>query len=640
MIFFIFFIISAQLAGMEKKFPGEEVTIYADEYIYSPEEGIYFFGGGVLIRGKDFEIGAESALYDEVERKIMGYGDVRMRSGGEWIKGEELEFEVDSGRGRIVRGEGGVKGGVYLFQAEELLRKGEMHYELSCGGFTPCRCRDGIPSWSIEGEKMELREDWFIIKKGKFSVKGTPLFHFPYFAVPVVRERKTGFLIPRFAYSDAEGFQVFQPFFWAMDEDKDLTLEAQTFSARGIGAKGVFRYAIPHDGFLNVKASYFNETMQDKRNRYFFEGNGVVNFRSISWYFDGKLPGDRKYLRDFGVYIQEVFLPEIESRMRLSYGGLNHGETLWMKYIENLRNPERDAEVFPGLRASLYSFTIGESFHIKGDVLFRNYIFEGEGGFNRELAFLPEFSVSPGIADFIEFYAWTRPSFKISDDREHTFSSGIYSALAMEKVEGKFRHIFKPFIGVVHTFPASMTLSYFEPVRSGITLMGGIKNYFRIRGLRTAAHLWMERNEDDSALRYQAALSPLPYINLNLEGRHSEKEDHISGGVSLNDGRGDRLSAGYFGYRGAYEVPLKMKSVNISSVLRFHPLLLFSATFTLNPAPEKNRPVLSSSVYSISYESPCRCWGMKFTYVDLEGRKHDRFLFSFYLTGIGEFRSL
>lgn len=649
MRFLILLLITIEPVGEKRiQFRGK-VTIYADEYIYSSEEKIYFFRGDVTLKGENFEINAPLAIYDESEKKVFATGGFYLKTREEWIEGDEVEYDVQTENWRIISGKAEIKKGVYSLQAEEIKRKKEMNYEISCGSFTPCRCPDRIPSWSVEGKKMELKNDWFIIKEGSFSVKNVPLFYFPYLAVPVVRERKTGFLLPKMGYSERDGFQFYQPFFITMGEDKDLTIEGDILTNRGIGGKGVFRYAIPYEGYMEIKGSYFFEAEYEQffldvfhknKQRFFLEGSSLLNWRKFSLSFDGKLPGDRKFMMDYGNYIQERYLPEIESRAYLSYRGDYTGSVIWGRYIENLSNPERDAEVMPGIRTTIYDFTIKKYLHLRWDAVFRNYIFESEGRFKREFGFFPEISLTPSIAEFLELEVSSTPFFRVSDEKNFGVNNGAYFAIAIEKRGRIFFHTLKPFLEISHTFPESLTIPYFTPYSRGGFIKSGIKNYIRILNMPTNAHIWIEKGEfSEAKMRYQILFYPVSFLSIKSDGQHSRGEDYIFSGFYVRDERGDSISAGYFGYR-RKDVAQRIKSMSISPTIILHRLLSFNAKFVLNLQPDRkiHESTLVSSTYNLSYDNPCRCWGVRFTYYT-DYKKYSRFLFSFYLTGIGEIKS-
>jgi len=642
MKFWLLLLIAIQPAVEKKVRSRVKVTVYADEYIYSSQEKIYLFRGDVTLKGENFEIKAPVAIYDELEKRIFATGGFSIITREEWIEGDEVEYDVETGNWRIVNGKAVLKRGFYSLEAEEIKRKEEMNYEISCGSFTPCRCPDRIPSWSVEGNKMELKNDWFIIKKGNFSVKNVPLFHFPYFAAPVVKERKTGFLLPKMGYSERDGFQYYQPFFITMGEDKDLTIEWDILTSRGMGGKGTFRYAIPYESYLEIKGSYFFETQtQPGSRRFFIEGNSHLNWKKFSLSFDGRLPGDRKFLMDYGNYIQERALPEIESRAYLSYRGKHTGGVVWGRYIENLSNPERDAEVMPGIRMTVYDFTVKKPFHLKGNAVFRNYLFESEGRFKRDFGFFPETSFTPAIAEFLEFEVYSILFFKVSDREDFGMNTGTYFAIVIEKKGRIFSHTLKPFLEVSHTFPDSVTIPYFTPYYKGFFLKSGIKNYMKISNIPTNAHVWVEKEEfSDPEIRYQVLFQPFSFLTIKSDGRHSKGEDYIFSEFSVKDERGDKISIGYFGYR-RENTAQKIKSMSVSPTILLHPLLSLSANIALNLNPDKKKKesYFISSTFNLSYDNPCRCWGLRFTYYR-DYKRYSRFLFSFYLTGLGEIKSL
>jgi LPS-assembly protein len=100
------------------------------------------------------------------------------------------------------------------------------------------------PAWTINGNDVDVKVGDKITSKNttvKSSGK-TPIFYSPYFSAALGKERQTGFLMPKLGTSSLKGFMVNQPFYWALDDNKDVTLEADYMSKLGIGKRVQYRY--------------------------------------------------------------------------------------------------------------------------------------------------------------------------------------------------------------------------------------------------------------------------------------------------------------------------------------------------------------------------------------------------------------
>lgn len=603
-----------------------EVRIYGGTYIYSLDEKIYMFEDGVELYGKNFFIKGDVAVYDAVSKELYLGSNIRAVFNGEEIKGDYLYLNLQTGKGEIFNVNMNFKEGIYNLKAEVVKREGEKHYTLICSSFTPCRCPQGPPSWRIIGKRMEFDKDRFSIKKGFFLLKDVPVFYIPYLTVPIIRERKTGFLFPEFVYSSRDGYELFFPFFWAIDVDKDLAVEVRTFTARGVGGKGVFRYALPGRKYLHLEGEFFWEGMLEGEWRYLFNGWGRFPFTFANVSFEGAYPSDRRYFKDYARYVEKAYSSHIDSRFFVSSQKVHWYTALWGRYVENLKQEGGSLQVFPALAFSLYPSIKYRWMRLEMYGGFRNYIEEGSGVSVKELMFSPSFYFYPPFT-FLEshFYSGVELLMKDSSFRWSP-QGGVYLSLPFD------------FFGTLSIKPyldaelgkEGHRMVYFGERSSNIVFSTGVKIYFIKDGKRLLRMKgWFEHSDIDSA-NYELLFSAVKWGSIKVEGGHSNKSDYLLSAVSLNDARGDRFSVSWFSFR---DDSYRMQSLNLFFSLKLHTQLFISSHFAISISPFS----LVQAIYRVYYKSACDCWGMRFSYIDREGTNNDRFSISVYLTGIGEF---
>ena len=130
---------------------------------------------------------------------------------------------------------------------------------LSKGVFTACKRRGKkCPPWSLKAKKISHDK----VKKTIFYEHATlklydiPIFYFPKFFHPdPTVKRQSGFLNPFFTNSSVVGFGVGTPYFWAIDEDKDLTFTPKTYNGENGLFLGEYRQAF-ESGFLTLDTSF------------------------------------------------------------------------------------------------------------------------------------------------------------------------------------------------------------------------------------------------------------------------------------------------------------------------------------------------------------------------------------------------
>ena len=102
------------------------------------------------------------------------------------------------------------------------------------GIFTYCKNRgeDKCPPWTLQAQKIKhnpatktIYYDNAILKVYDF-----PIFYFPKFSHPdPTVKRKSGFLVPSFHTNSTLGSGLNMPYFWAISNDKDLTLSPKLY---------------------------------------------------------------------------------------------------------------------------------------------------------------------------------------------------------------------------------------------------------------------------------------------------------------------------------------------------------------------------------------------------------------------------
>ena len=142
-------------------------------------------------------------------------------------------YNLETGRGTIERASGLVQPSV-LFEAETLERKQDDLYSLSKARLTACTQPN--PRWSFGLSQADLKKDDYIeMWDAVVRIKSVPVLYLPYLRYPL-KERATGFLMPRIGFAGEKGFSFSQSFYWAMAPNMDATVGVDFYLARGTGA--------------------------------------------------------------------------------------------------------------------------------------------------------------------------------------------------------------------------------------------------------------------------------------------------------------------------------------------------------------------------------------------------------------------
>jgi LPS-assembly protein len=207
-------------------------TIDADQLSYDRERKVYEAVGNVRIVSGKRHIESDWAELDTARRIVELKGNVTLKYGSDWLRGEHVIWNLDEETGWV-------DGGLTYFAANQLYAQGEniektgaTKYELKNGFVTGCDPQG--PDWKIRYENMKVDVDGIAwARSTSFWVGDVPVFYMPIVAVPLSRNRQSGFLLPWGGYSELNGVQGEIPFYWAIRQDMDATFFGRYMSERG-----------------------------------------------------------------------------------------------------------------------------------------------------------------------------------------------------------------------------------------------------------------------------------------------------------------------------------------------------------------------------------------------------------------------
>ena len=213
--------------------------IYTDMFKYLTEKNMFFSQGDVKVVDKrDNEYLFSEIYIDEKKRKIVG-SDVKSFFNDPTFKTNEKNeprFFANSG---FINDEGAT---------------------FNKGIFTTCQNREGkkCPPWSIQAEKIKHSQAKKTVYYDKAILKiyDFPIFYFPKFFHPgPTVKRRSGFLFPTLVDNSSVGFSASVPYFWALAENRDMTLTPKIYTKENLLVLHEYRHAFDNS-YLVVDSSY------------------------------------------------------------------------------------------------------------------------------------------------------------------------------------------------------------------------------------------------------------------------------------------------------------------------------------------------------------------------------------------------
>ena len=131
--------------------------------------------------------------------------------------------------------------------------------KLSKGVFTVCQKKeDKCPPWSIKAKKIvhdHVKKNIYY-EHAVLKIYDVPIFYFPRFFHPdPTVKRQSGFLFPFFTNSTAVGVGTALPYYWAINNDKDLTFTPKYYENENLLFLNEYRQAFSK-GFLTLDTGY------------------------------------------------------------------------------------------------------------------------------------------------------------------------------------------------------------------------------------------------------------------------------------------------------------------------------------------------------------------------------------------------
>ena len=131
--------------------------------------------------------------------------------------------------------------------------------DLTKGVFTVCKKKDDeCPPWSLKAKKIthDKIKKTIYYKKATLKIYDIPVFYFPTFFHPdPTVKRQSGFLTPLISNSKNIGAGVAVPYYWMIDNDKDITFTPKIYNEENLLILNEYRQAFKN-GFLTLDTSY------------------------------------------------------------------------------------------------------------------------------------------------------------------------------------------------------------------------------------------------------------------------------------------------------------------------------------------------------------------------------------------------
>ncbi|WP_288841207.1 LPS-assembly protein LptD [uncultured Deefgea sp.] len=322
--------------------PAAEPPLFIEADQASVQEGQYSEARGNVIVNRDgMVINADWVKY-ELEADQVHAGDkVKVTQQGDTLEGDSLNMTVQTRLGEMDNpiyhmAEGQVRG-----DGVKVLFGGKDKYIIQKGRMTTCR--DGQDDWYLHAREIDLdyTSNYGQAWHGWAEFKGVPFFYYPFVDFPLNGDRKSGLLLPTLGYSNTNGLQYSQPYYFNLAPNYDATITPSYFGQRGVMLGGEFRYLQPEYAGT-IRAAGINDKSTDtQRYGVYFQHNQLLSDR-LSLSINYQKVSDSDYFIDFSDTLAGASQVNLPQEALLNYNG-----DFWSTYLRVQRYQTLQTETNP-----------------------------------------------------------------------------------------------------------------------------------------------------------------------------------------------------------------------------------------------------------------------------------------------------
>lgn len=651
---------------------GEGIAIKADSMDHDQATDTFNASGNVLIESDGMVLTAQQASYNRSTGVMIATGDIVMTKGDDVLRGSKLIIDVATGRVELDQGTLNVRKGNVTFSGEKILREEENKLRLYKTELTTCDLPN--PSWKFGAEELQVNLLGYAIGRNViFYIKDKPAIYLPWIAFPVVRDRKTGLLFPRFGYSNTRGAQVDIPLYWVIAPNQDALFDLDFQSKRGIGVGAEYRYARKR-GSEGAMGGYLIHDLLDER----WRGQIAQNHKEIfspdmNLRTSINLTTDRSFLSDFGEKSGDYNRQSDDSTVNFLKAWQHYALTANLRYTNDLYavDNRQTLQTLPEIGLAAVRQQIGGTpLYFDLDSSATNFYREA-GLTGQRLYAFPRLSLVTGLSDYLHTSAYlgthlrgyatdripANSAVKGSDgDLLPELGARVSSSFSrVFAIDGaytkKLRHEAVPEISYSYTperdqarlplydindrlvwqnivyysltnhlggkFQSGETTEYRDLMR--LKLMQG----YSFEGTRRDLLTLVDANRPWTDVILESDTWLHPQLRLTMDARYNVYDRQLSSvapGIEFDDKRGSSAAAGYRMSRNQLEY---MEA-------RLSTKLVKPWTFGYTTRYSFDRPGFLESTYSAEYRH--QCWSVSLSFSDRPG--NTSFHFSFNLAGL------
>lgn len=402
------FCCSAPPAVAETQLEDGGMVIKADVMAHDQNSNTVQASGNVLVEWKGMTLSTTGLSFNQLTQVITASGNVVLTRGEDVLKGDRLVLDTVNGKGEmdnstlLIRHDGN-----FHFSGKKIIRDSEEVIRVQEGSLTTCDAE--VPAWKFGAEQLDVNLLGYGTGKNVvFYIKDKPVMYLPWVAFPVVRDRQSGFLFPRFGWSGKKGAELDLIYYWAISPSQDLTLNLDSLTRRGVGTGVDYRYLRSRTSQGDFGGYLIYDLVQDRWRGQVNQKHKEIFSPEMNLRTSINLTSDRNFLNDYGDKSGEYNRQTNDSTVNFLKTWQNYALTAHMRYtedyyaVDNSRTLQTLPEIgLAAVRQQLFSTPIFFDLDLAASNFYRE-----KGVTGQRLAALPRLTLISGIPGYVNASAF------------------------------------------------------------------------------------------------------------------------------------------------------------------------------------------------------------------------------------------
>ncbi len=282
----------------------------------------FLLEGDVCIMQDDMRMMTPKLYYHQQQQTFDSEGGVLLQNNDQRISADDIEFNSIDRTAKLQQVNFFLMDSDINGQADQM-QLNENNSQLNRLTFSTCSPQQR--DWEIvaKSAKLDHEEGVGTFKNVSLRFKDVPIFYLPWAKLPLNDDRRTGFLIPGFSYSDNTGLDLSLPYYINIAPQMDATLTPRFLQQHGMMLGAEFRY-LSERSRGTFDGTYLPNDDRRDRDRGLVEYQHQTRFGQ-GWLFNSDLKHvtDSQYYEDFASSSYITSTPYLRSAVNVSGNGLN-----------------------------------------------------------------------------------------------------------------------------------------------------------------------------------------------------------------------------------------------------------------------------------------------------------------------------